>query len=77
MLPTDYLMQGVPVGPGHHIINLTYRDAAVVNGLKASAAAWGGLLLAFLAALVMEQRTRRRSKRAAPTPTPAVEAPPR
>ena len=81
VLPADYLMQGVPVGPGHHIINLAYRDTAVINGLKASAAAWGALLLAFLAALLIEPRTKRRSQGAAsapaPMPTLAGEAPPR
>ncbi len=81
VLPADYLMQGVPVGPGHHIINLTYRDTSVINGLKASAAAWGTLLLAFLAALLIELRAKRRSQHPAPAPAPTPtlvgEAPPR
>lgn len=78
VLPADYLMQGVPVQPGHHIITLTYRDTSITTGLEASAGAWGGLLLAWLTALVLERRKRNRSiVSATATPTPGDEAPPR
>ena len=77
VLPTDYLMQGVPVGTGHHVIALTYRDASVTTGLRASAGAWAGLLLAWLTALVLERRKRKRViVSPAMTPTPGDEAPP-
>ena len=36
----DYLMQGVQVPPGHHVVELTYRDTAIGKGLIASAVAW-------------------------------------
>jgi hypothetical protein len=78
VLPTDYLMQGVPVGPGHHIVDLTYHDAAITDGLEASGAAWSALFLAFLLALGAGVRRRRRGKRTvAATPTPSGGAPPR
>ncbi|MEA2520408.1 MAG: hypothetical protein QOI81_54 [Actinomycetota bacterium] len=78
VLPTDYLMQGVAVGPGHHIVDLTYRDAAVTDGLRASAAAWSALLLTFLIAVGVDVRRKRREKRqGAATPRPAGGAPPR
>lgn len=78
VLPTDYLMQGVPVQAGHHIIDLTYRDPAITTGLEASAVAWSALVLALLAALVMERgRGRRAGTSLRATPTPDDEALPR
>jgi hypothetical protein len=48
LLRVDYMMQGVPVGPGDHVIELFYRDPAIGWGLLASVAGWllagGGLL---------------------------------
>jgi hypothetical protein len=41
---TDYLMQGVAVPAGTHLVDLTYRDRAVGVGLLASGAAWLMLL---------------------------------
>jgi hypothetical protein len=41
----DYMMQGVRVGPGRHVVELTYRDAAIGTGLLVSAIAWALLLL--------------------------------
>jgi MYXO-CTERM domain-containing protein len=71
-------MQGVPVGAGHHIVDLRYHDAEITDGLEASGAAWGALLFAFLIALGAGARRRRRRKRTvAATPTPAGGAPPR
>ena len=78
VLPADYLMQGIPVSPGHHIIMLTYRDTSITVGLQASAGAWGGLLFAWLTALILERRKRHRSTvSAAAMPTLGDEAPPR
>jgi hypothetical protein len=78
VLPTDYLMQGVPVQAGHHIIDLTYRDTAITTGLEGSAGAWGMLLLALPTALVLERRRRTRATSSVGAiPTPGGEAPPR
>jgi hypothetical protein len=78
VIPTDYLMQGVPVQAGEHVITLTYRDTAIVAGLEASAGAWGALVLAWVSALVLERRRRSRAPiPPAATPTPGGGAPPR
>ncbi|MEA2557476.1 MAG: hypothetical protein QOG88_1014 [Actinomycetota bacterium] len=78
LIPTDYLMQGVPVQPGEHVITLTYRDSAIVTGLEASAGAWGALLFAWVSALVLERRRRNRAQApVAVTRTPGGGAPPR
>ncbi len=61
IMVTDYLMQGVAVPAGDHVVDLEYRDAAVGKGLVASAVAWGllSLWLGWLAwlAWVARQRT--------------------
>jgi hypothetical protein len=46
VIPTDYLVQGVPVGAGRHRVLLTYDDPAIGYGLLASA-----LVLAVLVAM--------------------------
>jgi hypothetical protein len=56
VLPTDFLIQGIPVTAGHHQILLTYRDRAVTAGVRASAVAWFALLGSALAATVVERR---------------------
>jgi hypothetical protein len=39
----DYMMQGVPVPAGTHIVDLEYRDEPVGIGLVASGVGWGVL----------------------------------
>jgi hypothetical protein len=59
VLPADYLLQGVAVGPGQHVIHLSYDDPWIRRGLIGSVAA-SGLILAF--ALALDRRDRRRSR---------------
>lgn len=49
VLAADYLLQGVPVGPGHHSIVLSYRDRSIGLGLLGSALALLALLAGALA----------------------------
>jgi hypothetical protein len=58
VVPTDSLLQGVPVDAGHHEIRLTYHDGAVTAGLVSGAVVWLGLLGALAAAAVLERRRR-------------------
>jgi hypothetical protein len=44
VLPTDYLLQGVLVPAGHHVVHLQYEDASVRNGLAGSGLSIGILL---------------------------------
>jgi hypothetical protein len=62
---TDYLMQGILVPAGRHVIDLEYRDTSIRRGLAISAAAWL-LLLAAIVALVVRDRRRRWPARVAP-----------
>jgi hypothetical protein len=55
----DYVMQGVSVPPGEHVVELTYHDDAIGYGLIASAAAWALLLGSFLWAVRRERRDNR------------------
>jgi hypothetical protein len=64
VIPTDYLVQGVPVGAGKHTILLTYDDPAIGYGLLGSAVALAGLLVAALLALRRERRIDRGAVRA-------------
>jgi membrane protein YfhO len=52
----DYMMQGVQVPPGHHVVELTYRDTAIGKGLIVSAFAWLLLAAAWLWARRRETR---------------------
>ena len=54
--PADYLVQGVPVPAGHHVIDLAYADPPIGYGLAASAAA---LVVLFGVAGLLEVRRRR------------------
>jgi hypothetical protein len=56
LLVADYILQGIPVGPGHHTILLTYRDRSVGAGLVGSAVS---ILILVGGAFVL--RARRRS----------------
>ena len=62
VLATDYLLQGVAVGAGHHIVRLTYHDAALTRGFAAGATVWLVLLLSIPAAWVIDRRSRARVK---------------
>ena len=57
VLAADYLVQGIPVGPGHHLIRLTYDDPFIGYGLLGS----GGSLAALLGAALLLRRRQRRS----------------
>jgi hypothetical protein len=64
---TDGFLQGVPVDTGDHEIVLTYTDATIGRGLLASALVWAGWLLAFVTAIAIGRRRRRREhERVAP-----------
>jgi hypothetical protein len=58
VLPTDFMMQGIPVGQGHHDIRLTYEDRAVTLGIEAGALPWFLLLAGIGVAAVVEHRRR-------------------
>ncbi|HJP66422.1 MAG TPA: YfhO family protein, partial [Actinomycetota bacterium] len=46
----DYVMQGVPIPEGHHVVELRYRDQAIGLGLAVSGVAWLLLLGAWAVA---------------------------
>ncbi len=58
VLPADYLDQGIPVPPGHHVISLTYHDPWVGWGLLGSGVALA-LLLGTAGGLAVWQRRRK------------------
>jgi len=60
VLATDYLLQGVAVGAGHHVVRLTYTDTALTRGFAAGASVWLVLLLSIPAAWVFERRAKAR-----------------
>jgi hypothetical protein len=62
VLPADYLLQGVVVGAGHHVVRLTYRDTALARGFAAGASVWLALLLGIPAARVLERRAKARTR---------------
>jgi hypothetical protein len=59
VLIADYVMQGVRVPAGTHVVDLRYRDSAVGVGLAVSVVAWGALLAALAWAT---RRDRRRAR---------------
>lgn len=61
VLATDYLLQGVAVGAGHHVLRLTYTDRALSRGFAAGASVWLILLLSIPAAMAMERRAKTRA----------------
>jgi hypothetical protein len=58
LFPADYLMQGVWLPAGTHVVDLSYQDRRIGQGLLVSAAAWAILLaaLAWLACLAWRRR---------------------
>ena len=67
VLVTNGFLLGVAVDAGAHDVQLAYRDPSIGRGLVAGAIAWIALLIAALAAVVME---RRRSRSALPQDSP-------
>jgi hypothetical protein len=73
LLRADHFLQGVPVGPGRHVVELAYRDPWIGYGLAGSALALA-LLLGGAAALRARERRRRPPHSAAPPRAPHAEA---
>ena len=59
----DYLLQGIPVPAGTHVVELSYRDPAIAWGISASVAGWI-VLLGVIAWLWRRERVARRERRA-------------
>ena len=74
LLPADFLLQGVAVEAGHHVIRLTYRDAEVTSGMRAGISVWSLLLFGFVAAATRERRRLNLGPPMSP-PTPGGGAP--
>ncbi len=66
VLAADYLVQGIPVGAGHHVILLTYDDPSIGYGLAGSALALA-VLLGW--ALVLRRRIRGRGPQSGLAPS--------
>jgi hypothetical protein len=71
---TDYLMQGVAVPAGTHVIELTYRDRAIGWGLLVSGLGWT-ILLALIGWLLLRERREHRSRRKLEFPLEASREP--
>ena len=68
LLVADYLMQGVAVPAGAHVVEITYRDGAIGSGGAISAVAWGFLLGAIGLLAIRQRRSRLRSRQGEPPP---------
>ena len=64
VIPTDYLLQGVPVPAGRHVIRLTYRDPAIIRGVEAGILVWVLLVGSIPVAIAVERRRRKRPRAA-------------
>jgi hypothetical protein len=62
LLVADYLMQGVAVPAGAHVVEITYHDGAIGTGIGISAVAWSFLLGAIGLLAFRERRSRHRSR---------------
>jgi hypothetical protein len=62
LLRADYLLQAVPVAPGHHTIDLSYDDPNLGHGLAASCVVVGALLAVAFGGV----RARRRGRSGSP-----------
>jgi hypothetical protein len=69
VLAADYILQGIPVGSGHHTIVLSYRDTSIGAGLAGSALS----ILALLGSSLAMRRRRRTPWRSRSAPVPAAE----
>jgi hypothetical protein len=57
LIATDYLLQGVAVPAGAHVVDVTYQDRPLGFGLAISAAAWMVLLALFAWFTIAERRS--------------------
>jgi hypothetical protein len=58
LLIADYMMQGVAVPRGSHVVELRYEDGAIGVGLIVSALSWAGLVLAIGVLFIVGRRSR-------------------
>ncbi|MDP8956258.1 MAG: YfhO family protein [Actinomycetota bacterium] len=56
VIPADYLIQGIPLSAGSHVVRLTYEDRSVGAGLVGSIASVGALVLLAVAVRYRERR---------------------
>jgi hypothetical protein len=56
LIPADFLLQGIAVEAGHHLILLTYRDNEVTLGMRLGGAVWLLFFAVFVAAALLERR---------------------
>lgn len=59
VVPADYLLQGVVVPVGAHVVELTYRDASIGWGVAGSLLSLGVLLIAALGSASLSRRSER------------------
>lgn len=57
VVPADYFLQGVPIPPGNHVVELTYRDPSIGWGVAGSLVSIGALLAAALAVALATRRS--------------------
>jgi Bacterial membrane protein YfhO len=65
VLRADYLLQGVPVPAGSHVVRLTYRDSSIGRGIALSAAVWVAWALGLALPTALARRRRRARSRQA------------
>ncbi|HJU57932.1 MAG TPA: hypothetical protein VJ774_04285 [Actinomycetota bacterium] len=58
VLPTDLLLQGVPVPAGTHEIRLVYREPTIARGILWSSFVWLGLFAVVALVLIRQRRLR-------------------
>lgn len=61
VLPADYLLQGIPVPAGRHVVELSYHDPTIGYGLIGSAVGVAALLASAGLVTITERRRRRRT----------------
>jgi hypothetical protein len=71
VLPADYLIQGVSIPRGTHVVDLVYRDPLIAVGLVVSGVAWALLIIALV--WLWRAERRRPAARATTVPWPTEE----